>query len=123
MHSVPFLEDHDFDVRGNLIQSALTDKPVMIMVQTSQCGACQMAKPTFEQFARMGLLNTAYIAADGNRPSQRSLIARVDRIAPEPVQYYPTFFIMTPSGQKFMYKGGHSISDLVKAAKMYQDYQ
>jgi len=121
-YPVPYLENHDFDVRGNLIQTSLKDKPLMVMVQASWCGACQMTKPTFEQFAKMGLLNTAYIQVDGGRPSQQSLAARVDAIAPERVEYYPTFFIITPSGQKFMFKEGHSIQDFVKAAKMYQDY-
>ncbi len=120
---IPYLEDHDFDARGNLIQSSLKDKPLMVMVQASWCGACQMTKPTFEQFAKMRLLNTAYIQVDGARPSQKSLADRVDRITPEPVEYYPTFFIITPSGQKFMFKDGHSIHDFVKAAKMYQDYR
>lgn len=121
--TVPYLEDHDFDSRGNLIQSVLKDKPCMVMVQASWCGACQMTKPIFEQFGKMGLLNTAYIQVDGPRPSQKSLAARVDQIAPEPIQYYPSFFIVTPSGQKFMLKEGQSLNDFVKAAKMYQDYR
>lgn len=121
-YPVPYLENHDFDARGRLIQTALKDKPLMIMVQTSQCGACRSTKPTFEQFASMGLLNTAYIQIDGSRPSQQSLAARVDTIAPEPVEYYPTFFIITPSGQKFTLKG-QSMQDFIKAAKKYQDYR
>jgi thiol-disulfide isomerase/thioredoxin len=122
-YPVPYLENHDFDSRGNLIQTSLKDKPLMIMVQASWCGACQMTKPVFEQFAKMGLLNTAYIQVDGSRPSQLSLAERVNTIAPESVEYYPTFFIITPSGQKFMFKEGQSIQDFMKAAKMYQDYR
>lgn len=122
-YPVPYLEDLDFDVQGNLIQTVLKDKPLMIMVQNSQCGACLMVKPIFEKFAMRGLLNTAYIQVDGPRPSQKSLAARIDSIAPEPIQYYPTFFIVTPSGQKFIFNEGQTEQAFVHAAQKYQNYR
>ena len=113
---VPYLEDHDFDSRGNLVQHALKDKPLMVMVQASWCGGCRATKPAFEKFAQTNLLNTAFIQLDGSRPSQQNLAMRVDKISPERSEYIPSFFVITPSGKKFMYKDGSSFDDLVKAA-------
>ena len=74
---VAYLENQDFDEKGNLLLSI--NVPVVIMLQASWCPHCSTAKPAFQQFADEveGKVFCATIQADGERNSEKELGKRV----------------------------------------------
>lgn len=83
-YPVAHLEDSDFDSQGNLINPEALKYPiVVVMVQSSWCGHCKMAKPSYQEFAnKHGKILIATIQADGDRPSEKALGQRISKIIP-----------------------------------------
>lgn len=86
---IVYLEDSDFDENGKLINPSIPkDKPVIIMIYSSQCGHCIAAHPAFQQFAdkysggESGKVFVAAIQADGKYPEETALSKRLKVIDP-----------------------------------------
>lgn len=82
---VAYLEEQDFDQEGNLVAPGVPkDLPVIIMMQSSWCPHCTLAKPAFQEFANAneGKVFCATIQADGDRESEKALGKRAKQLKP-----------------------------------------
>jgi thiol-disulfide isomerase/thioredoxin len=80
---VAYLENDDISTDGSLNNPLIpTDKPVIIMLQSSWCPHCTSAKPAFQQFANenVGKVFCATIQSDGDRDSEKELGKRISSI-------------------------------------------
>ena len=49
LNKVAYLQDSDFDIKGNIINKNIPDNiPIVIMLQAEFCGYCTKAKPAFQ---------------------------------------------------------------------------
>ena len=108
-YPVAHLEDSDFNSEGNLINPEILKYPiVVILVQSSWCGHCKMAKPAYQEFANKYKNNNkmlvATIQADGERQSEKKLGKRLDKIIPG-FRGFPEYAL---------YKNGKFVSSNIK---------
>ena len=83
---IAYLEDHDFDDQGNLVNPQIPEnKPVVIMLQSSWCPHCTNSKPDFQKFANSNSdeVFCATIQADGERDSEKKLGERIEVLKPD----------------------------------------
>jgi thiol-disulfide isomerase/thioredoxin len=83
---VAYLQNDDFDKKGNLINSSIPkNKPVIIMIQANFCGYCTKSKPDFQNFAdkNSGKYFFATIQGDGTQPGEKELGERLEIIHPK----------------------------------------
>jgi len=102
------LVDTDFTSSGNL-KSSLLKLPVIVMFQTSWCGACKTAKPHFQMFANMsndlGQWKCMTVQGDGELMSERNIMNRIKSIYPN-FKGYPSYMLFKPNGEKISHTGG-----------------
>ena len=96
---VVYLQDSDFDASGNLQNDMLTNKMVLVMMQSNFCGHCTRAKPEFqklgEEIAQSPVASdvvTATIQADGSEPGESELGQRLTSILPS-FKGFPTYVL------------------------------
>lgn len=92
---IAYLENEDFDSKGNLIAKGIpSDMPVVIMLQSSWCTHCNKAKPNFQDFANAteGAVFCATIQVDGDRESEKTLGRRIKTIKPN-LRGYPDYLL------------------------------
>ena len=75
--NVVYFENSDFDEMGRLINPLVKNKPVMILVVSSNCGFCTQIKPEYQKAADI-LENKVVVGAismDGNPdPEDESML-------------------------------------------------
>ena len=77
---VNYMENHDFDKKGNLINKSVPKEIiVVIMIQATWCHFCKIAKPDFQKFAtkHKNKVFCATIESNGERESEKKLGNRV----------------------------------------------
>ena len=111
-YPVAYLEIHDFDKSGNLVAKKLDKRPVLVMVQAGWCGACAGAKPEFQRFADMGVVDCATIQEDGSRETEKELGEMISLIYPEKFIGFPSYMLVLPSGKKMAYNGNRDAQSL-----------
>jgi thiol-disulfide isomerase/thioredoxin len=81
---IAYLEDQDFDKKGNLVVNIPSNMPVVVMLQSSWCTHCKTAKPEFQSFANAtkGRVFCATVQVDGERESEKALGERIKIIKP-----------------------------------------
>lgn len=87
---VLYLEDQDFSQSGDLICKYIPrNTPVVILIQSLNCGHCTMAKPAFYDFALQtaGNVICATIQGDGETESEQRLMSRILTIKPDLVGF------------------------------------
>ena len=120
-YPVAHLEDTDFDSQGNLINPKALQYPIMVvMIQSSWCGHCKMAKPAYQEFANKKYgtnILVATIQADGDRPSEKALGKRVGNIIPG-LRGFPEYALF--KNGKFVTSNisGRGVSDLEAFVRM-----
>ncbi len=83
---VAYLQDTDFDKKGNIINKEIPkNKPVIIMIQANFCGYCTKAKPDFQKFADKNGSKYFYatIQGDGTEKGEPELAKRIEMIHPK----------------------------------------
>lgn len=83
LQNVGYLEDVDFDSNGNLINSQIKDKVVVILIFASWCGHCKNFKPIYQEFATKMNGSNVFVAAiqdDGERESEKRLMKKIKTI-------------------------------------------
>ena len=83
---VAYLQNFDFDEKGNLINSNIPKNiPVIIMIQAKFCGHCTNAKPEFQSLANnnVGKIFCATIEGDGEYDGEPELSKRLKIIHPK----------------------------------------
>ena len=110
---VAYLEITDFDTNtGNLINNDIPkNTPVVIMVQSSQCGHCETAKPEFQSFAAKGKVFCATIQADGERESERKLGKILTTLKPS-FRGFPDYLLYVNGKRVDTEISGRSVKDL-----------
>lgn len=100
---VIYLEDIDFDNKGNLVSDI--DQPIVVMIYGSQCPHCHNAIPDYIELSKKSDITTAAIITDGPFADSK-LLNRLSKIIPN-VQGVPTFalfrngrYIKTHSGER-----------------------
>jgi thiol-disulfide isomerase/thioredoxin len=104
---IAYLEDQDFDKKGNLIAEGIPGgMPVVIMLQSSWCPHCTSAKPDFQAFAEAtaGHVFCATVQADGDRHSEKALGKRIKTLKPG-FRGFPDYVL---------YKNGYRIDKEIK---------
>ena len=104
---VAYLEDQDFDKKGNLITEGIpSGMPVVIMLQSSWCQHCTSAKPEFQAFAEAtdGHVFCATIQVDGARSSEKALGKRIKTLKPG-FRGFPDYIL---------YKNGYRVDKEIK---------
>lgn len=114
---IAYLEKSDFSESGDLVGSYSGNKPIFIMIQGSYCGACQQAKPAFQQLANEGLIQCLTIQLDGERQSERDISAIINNIHPS-LMGIPAF-VLYANGQKIPYTGGRSVEEMKQFVQKY----
>ena len=117
---IAYLEDHDFDNHGRLINTEIPNNiPVVIMIQAGWCNYCDKAKPAFQTFAdrERGKIFCATIQIDGERQSEKKLGERIYDIAYD-LHEYP-YYILYKNGEKIKKTiTGRLVEDLQKFSKI-----
>jgi thiol-disulfide isomerase/thioredoxin len=83
--TVAYLQDEDFDERGNLIAEGVpNDVPVLILLQSNFCKFSDEVKPIFQEFAdeNVGKVFAATIQGDGTMEGEAELSKRMRIICP-----------------------------------------
>lgn len=107
---IAYLEKSDFSDSGDLIGSYSGDKPIFIMIQGSYCGACQKAKPAFQQLANEGIIQCLTIQLDGERQSEKDISNIITNIYPNLVGI--PAFILYLNKERIPYTGGRSVEEM-----------
>jgi thiol-disulfide isomerase/thioredoxin len=71
---VHYLQRQDLSSSGDIINTDIpTDKPVVVMVQSSWCGYCTQSKPAFQEFAEKNKnrVFATTIQSDGDMPGEK----------------------------------------------------
>ena len=92
---IAYLEDRDFDSKGNLVAQGIPGGiPVVIMLQSSWCKHCSAAKPEFQAFANAteGRVFCATVQVDGERDTEKALARRIKTIKPN-LRGYPDYLL------------------------------
>jgi AhpC/TSA family len=104
---IEHLENHDFTQDGRLKAEIHEGLPVFVMIQSSKCYHCTVAKPEFvklyNEFHGRGL-KIMTISGDGKRQSEIALINRITTIYPGFIGY-PAYMLFLPDGRKLSYNG------------------
>lgn len=110
---VAYLEDQDFDSKGNLIAPIPAGQPVVVMIQASWCPHCTHAKPAFQEFANKnkGKVFCATIQSDGDRPSEKKLGERIKDIIPS-FRGFPEYVLYIDGKRVAKEIKGRGVSDL-----------
>jgi thiol-disulfide isomerase/thioredoxin len=96
-HQIAYFEDNDFDFQGNLIHPFFRSKPVLVMLQSSNCHHCQIAKPSFEEFAaNTDKVDCGMIQFDGEKESEKTLAKRI--MTTLRFDGFPSYFLSLPDG-------------------------
>jgi thiol-disulfide isomerase/thioredoxin len=107
-----YLEDSDFDSKGNLITTPL-NKPVFILLQSMQCYHCTKSKPAFQEFANKhkDYVMCGTIQMDSSKITPE-FINKIQFIYPDLVGF-PSY-ILYINGKKIVYDGNRSLEDMEK---------
>jgi thiol-disulfide isomerase/thioredoxin len=117
---VAYLTSKDFDGNGNIINSNLTDKKVVIMIQAAFCGYCTMAKPAFQDLANknQGKFFCATIQGDGKEAGEKELNDMIKKIDPT-FRGFPGYVGYKNGKYIKSHSGGRSIKDLENFANSF----
>ena len=100
---IAYLEDTDFDDKGDLTASVLLhqNKPIVVMIQASWCGFCNKAKPAFQTFADtyVDKVLAATIHIDGDKESEQLLGKRINIIKPD-CRGFPDYILFDENGKR-----------------------
>jgi hypothetical protein len=109
---VVYLENEDFDDDGNILDKS---KPVFILLQSTNCGHCTHAKPTFHDFAvKNPHILCATIQMDSPNIT-REFHQKMDKIYPG-LWGFPSY-ILHWNGIKEKYEGDRSYDDIDRFIK------
>lgn len=103
-----YLEIHDFDPDGHLVD---VTEPVFVMIQSTRCGHCTMAKPAFQQLADEKIVRCMTIHGDGERPSERAIVPILNKIYPD-FKGYPSYLLFMPDGRRIPYMGPRDVHSM-----------
>jgi thiol-disulfide isomerase/thioredoxin len=81
-YPIGYLEISDFDEQTGLLKGELSQKPVLVMIQASYCGACTKSKPEFQKLANNGMFNVMTIQLDGKKDTERQISNLLNKIIP-----------------------------------------
>jgi thiol-disulfide isomerase/thioredoxin len=90
---VGYLEDMDVDDQGKLLNPEISGKtPTILFIYASWCPHCTSVIPVIQDFvnSNKGKVNVLAIQADDERPSVKSLSARLKSTYPQ-FKGFPTF--------------------------------
>ena len=99
---VQYLIESDFRPDGSILPS-LDRQPLFVMIQSSQCGHCETAKPDLQRLADSGLVRVMTIQVDGDHDGERRLSEMIHLIYPDIVGF-PSY-MMFVNGNKVPYTG------------------
>ena len=117
VYPIAYLEKSDFSDSGELTGTFSGDKPMFVMIQGSYCGACQSAKPAFQQLANEGIIQCMTIQLDGTRQSEKDIGSILQNIYPN-LSGIPAFIVYA-NGQKIPYQGGRSTEEMRRFVQKY----
>ena len=116
---VAYMVNDDFDINGSLITKEIPSGiPVLIMIQSSWCHYCNVAKPAFQDFANkykdQKKIFCATIQIDGykEKKSEKTLANRLKNFIPNyngGVPHYVLYVNKEPINRK---EEGRSLKDL-----------
>lgn len=113
---IPYLEGNNIAADGSLDPSVTQGKPVVVMVQGNFCPHCTVAKPMFQEFARLTpSVQAATVQTDGG-PTDREAAKNLSKVNTSPG--VPAFLGFNKDG-KFVaiHSGGRDVSSLQKFAQ------
>ena len=119
MNNVAYLEESDFDTKGNLINPDIPhNKPVVVMMQASWCPHCKHATPDFDKFAELtkGKVFCATIQSDGDRESEKTLGKRIKETIKSNFRGFPDYALYKNGKRVDVEISGRSVEDLKKFA-------
>lgn len=109
-YPIVYLERRDFTSDGKMVPE-LRREPVLVMIQSSACGHCNVAKPAFQSLANEGVVKCMTIQGDGERQSERDIVPIMSRIYPN-FRGYPSYMMFMPDGRKIPHVGGRDVNSL-----------
>lgn len=118
--NVAYLEDHDFDEKGNLIAKEIPKNiPVVVFVNAAFCGFCRKAHPAFQQFADLskGKVCCLSLQADGPRESEQALGKRIRNFVPG-FRGFPHYCLYYNGKLVDKEIQGREVEDLIEFAKV-----
>ena len=121
MNNVAYLEDGDFDQKGNIINKDIPcNMPVVVMMQASWCPHCKHATPDFDKFADLykGQVFCATIQSDGERKSEKELGERIKETIKTNFRGFPDYALYIGCKRVNKEISGRSVEDLKKFAGM-----
>jgi len=121
MEHVAYLEDSDFDQKGNIINKDIPSNiPVVIMMQASWCPHCKSATPAFDKFAELskGKVFCATIQSDGERKSEKELGKRIKESIKSNFRGFPDYALYNGGKRVNVEISGRSVEDLKNFATM-----
>ncbi len=113
---VAYLEKTDFTSSGEIIDR-LKRKPIFVMIQSTACGHCRVAKPAFQALANDGIISCLTIQADGQRQSERDLAPLLTMIYPG-FNGFPSYMLFI-NDKKIPYVGGRSYMEMKEFISTY----
>ncbi len=85
---VRFLNNKDFDIYGNIVDTNLVKGKNVILFYSDKCGACKSFTPVYNNLVKQNLkgVNVCAVSVAENP----ELMDRVDKVFPFTIQYVPT---------------------------------
>jgi thiol-disulfide isomerase/thioredoxin len=85
---VRFLNNKDFDIYGNVVDTDLVKGKNVILFYSDKCGACKSFTPVYNNLVKQNLkgVNVCAVSVAENP----ELMDRVDKVFPFTIQYVPT---------------------------------
>lgn len=117
--NVVYFENKDFDENGRLINPLVKNKPVMIVVVSSNCGFCTQIKPIYQEAADIlkDKVVTGAISMDGNPDPEDEMMMKqkLPKIIPG-FRGVPVIFMMKKGKMLKEYKNDRTVKTIVEFA-------
>jgi len=85
---VRFLNNKDFDIYGNIVDTNLVKGKNVVLFFSDKCGACKSFTPVFNSLAKQNLKGVNVCAVSVGENSD--LMDRIDKVFPFTVPFVPT---------------------------------